>query len=88
MLSALHVNFTEIEMGPSLDRGAFGEVFKGRWRGNDIAVKVYRALGLTVLCGYVQNFTHDFHVVHVISRVNYIISMKTLSQRLFRGIPS
>ncbi len=41
VLSALHVDFDEIEMGPSLDRGAFGEVFKGRWRGNDIAVKVY-----------------------------------------------
>ncbi len=40
VLSALHVDFSEIEMGPSLDRGAFGEVFRGYWKGNDIAVKV------------------------------------------------
>ena len=40
MLSALHVNYGEIEVGASLDRGAFGEVFKGVWRGNDIALKV------------------------------------------------
>ena len=36
----LNVPFTEIRMGRSLDRGAFGEVYHGFWRDNEVAVKV------------------------------------------------
>ena len=56
VLSALHVNFSEIAMGQSLDRGAFGEVFHGRWRGNDIAVKVGGCVGVVL---YVTHSSTD-----------------------------
>lgn len=39
-LTVLNVNYEEVEMQQSLDRGAFGEVYVGRWRGNEVAVKV------------------------------------------------
>ena len=37
----LNIPFNEIHMGRSLDRGAFGEVFHGVWRDNEVAVKVH-----------------------------------------------
>ena len=39
-LTVLNVNYEEVEILQSLDRGAFGEVYVGRWRGNEVAVKV------------------------------------------------
>ena len=39
-LTVLNVNYEEVEIQESLDRGAFGEVYVGRWRGNEVAVKV------------------------------------------------
>jgi len=39
-LSSLHVDFSRIIIGASLDRGAFGEVYRGSWNGDEVAVKV------------------------------------------------
>lgn len=39
-VSALNIPHGEINFGPALDRGAFGEVYCGSWRGNDVAIKV------------------------------------------------
>ena len=39
-LTVLNVNYEEVEIQEALDRGAFGEVYVGRWRGNEVAVKV------------------------------------------------
>lgn len=37
---ALNIPFSEVKFGKTLDRGAFGEVYCGLWRGNDVAIKV------------------------------------------------
>lgn len=38
--STLNIPYNEIEFGRALDRGAFGEVYYGLWRANDVAIKV------------------------------------------------
>ena len=38
--TALNVVYSDILMREELDRGAFGEVCRGSWRGNDVAIKV------------------------------------------------
>ena len=38
--SALNVPYQEITFRHALDRGAYGEVYCGQWRGNEVAVKV------------------------------------------------
>ena len=38
--TALNVVYGEVEVEEVLDKGAFGEVCRGRWRGNEVAVKV------------------------------------------------
>ena len=38
--TTLNVPYHEISLGDALDRGAFGEVYRGSWRGNEVAVKV------------------------------------------------
>ena len=43
--SALNVAYDEITFGRALDRGAFGEVYCGQWRGNEVAVKVSWGVG-------------------------------------------
>ena len=36
----LSIPLQEIQFEEPLDRGAFGEVFRGYWRGNEVAIKV------------------------------------------------
>ena len=36
----LNIPYHEVQIGKSLDRGAFGEVYHGFWRDNEVAVKV------------------------------------------------
>ena len=38
--TTLNVNYHEIEFLEMLDRGAFGEVHRANWKGNNVAVKV------------------------------------------------
>lgn len=42
--SALNVPYEEITFRHALDRGAFGEVYCGQWRGNEVAIKVSAVL--------------------------------------------
>jgi serine/threonine protein kinase len=39
--TALNVVYGEVEVEEVLDKGAFGEVCRGRWRGNEVAVKLF-----------------------------------------------
>ncbi len=36
------INFDELELDHKVGAGAFGEVFKGKWKGSEVAVKVNR----------------------------------------------
>ena len=36
----LTIPFESIQLGPLLDRGASGEVYRGTWQENDVAIKV------------------------------------------------
>ena len=36
----LNIPIEEVQFGASLDRGAFGEVYHGFWRDNEVAIKV------------------------------------------------
>ena len=38
--TALNVSYSEVAVEQVLDRGAFGEVCRANWRGNEVAVKV------------------------------------------------
>lgn len=38
--TALNVVYSEVAVKEVLDKGAFGEVYRGSWRGNEVAVKV------------------------------------------------
>lgn len=35
----VEVNFSEVELGPRIGIGCFGEVFRARWRQTTVAVK-------------------------------------------------
>lgn len=39
-MSPVHIPLREVEVGSLLGRGAFGAVFRGRWSGREVAVKV------------------------------------------------
>lgn len=39
--TALNVAYSEVAVQEELDRGAFGAVCRGNWRGNNVAVKVH-----------------------------------------------
>ena len=39
----LDINFDDLQLGKMLDRGAFGEVYRAKWRDNEVAVKVFSA---------------------------------------------
>ena len=49
--STLNVPYEEIIFKQALDRGAFGEVYCGQWRGNEVAIKV----GTAMLCRSLHN---------------------------------
>ena len=40
---SLSITYEELELGKLLDRGASGEVYRGQWQGNDVAVKVCKS---------------------------------------------
>ena len=41
MLSAQKIDYADIQFGDCIDRGACGQVFRGTWKGNEVAVKVF-----------------------------------------------
>lgn len=69
--SALNIPYNEVEFGRALDRGAFGEVYRGVWRGNDVAIKVcmYVALCYLVLKGLVNLYRTLWCGCHCFIRV-------------------
>jgi serine/threonine protein kinase len=38
-----HVDWSEIELGEAIGMGGYGEVYRAKWRGTDVAVKLVAA---------------------------------------------
>jgi len=39
-----------VELGPLLGRGSYGRVYLGRWNGQEVAIKVWNAVGMLDPC--------------------------------------
>lgn len=72
-LAAQHVDHSEIEFGASIDRGAYGEVFRAAWQGNDVAVKVFSS-GLLTPDG-MASFQREVFVMNCLRHPNVVLLM-------------
>ena len=70
-LAAQHVDHSDIQFGNPIDRGAYGEVFRGVWQGNDVAIKVFSA-GLLTSEG-VASFQREVFVMNCLRHPNVVL---------------
>lgn len=70
-LPAQHVDHADIQFGAPIDRGAYGEVFRGVWQGNDVAIKVFSA-GLLTSEG-VASFQREVFVMNCLRHPNVVL---------------
>lgn len=70
-LPAQHVDQADIQFGSLVDRGAYGEVFRGVWQGNDVAVKVFSA-GLLTSDG-LASFQREVFVMNCLRHPNVVL---------------
>ena len=70
-LPTQHVDHSDIQFGNPIDRGAYGEVFRGVWQGNDVAIKVFSA-GLLTSEG-VASFQREVFVMNCLRHPNVVL---------------
>lgn len=70
-LPTQHVDHADIQFGSPIDRGAYGEVFRGVWQGNDVAIKVFSA-GLLTSEG-VASFQREVFVMNCLRHPNVVL---------------
>ncbi|AGO84667.2 Serine/threonine protein kinase [Pandoravirus salinus] len=63
----------DIDMGPLLGRGGFGEVHRGTWRGTDVAVKTLPTDALTKTD--IQQFKDEVRVMTALRHPNIVLFM-------------
>ena len=66
-----HIDHADILFGEPIDRGAYGEVFRGVWQGNDVAVKVF-SYGLLTPEG-MASFQREVYVMNCLRHPNVVI---------------
>ena len=70
-MPAQHVEHADIQFGSPIDRGAYGEVFRGTWQGNDVAVKVFSS-GLLTPEG-MASFKREVFVMNCLRHPNVVL---------------
>ena len=70
-LPTQNVDHADIEFGSPIDRGAYGEVFRGVWQGTDVAIKVFSA-GLLTSEG-VASFQREVFVMNCLRHPNVVL---------------
>lgn len=71
LLPTQHVNHADIQFGDAIDRGAYGEVFRGVWQGNDVAIKVFSS-GLLTSDG-MASFQREVFVMNCLRHPNVVL---------------
>ena len=66
-----HVDHADIQFGEPIDRGAYGEVFRGVWQGNEVAVKVFSS-GLLTPEG-MASFQREVYVMNCLRHPNVVL---------------
>eukprot|EP00002_Diphylleia_rotans_P006635 TRINITY_DN159_c0_g1_i7.p1 TRINITY_DN159_c0_g1~~TRINITY_DN159_c0_g1_i7.p1 ORF type:complete len:2480 (-),score=532.94 TRINITY_DN159_c0_g1_i7:244-7683(-) len=69
----LHVAFKELEFGPLLGTGSFGEVFKGTWRGTEVAIKRLNFEKITK--GAIKEFESEVSIMVELRHPNVVLYM-------------
>lgn len=62
--------FDDVQLGPMLGQGSYGKVFRGRWNGTDVAVKVGIFLKFCSNLNLLTTFYLNWH-----QRVHLFISL-------------
>jgi hypothetical protein len=76
--SASYIDQAELELYDTIGKGAFGVVFRGSWRGQEVAVKVL-SLAFHEEAAHVRSFKKE---VDVLSRVNHPHIVKLMGASL------
>lgn len=69
-----NLNWDELEMGEALGMGGYGEVFKAKWRGTEVAVKMV-ASNTQVSKEMQKSFTDEIHVMTTLRHPNVVLFM-------------
>jgi preprotein translocase subunit YajC len=69
-----NLNWDELEMGEALGMGGYGEVFKAKWRGTEVAVKMV-ASKAQVTKEMQKNFADEIHVMTTLRHPNVVLFM-------------
>jgi len=73
-----NVDHDEIEFGERLGAGAFGEVFKGSWKGTEVAIKVMHTGNVSKEMK--NNFIEEMRVMNTLRHPNVVLFMGASSK--------
>ncbi|KAK3007214.1 hypothetical protein RJ639_017500 [Escallonia herrerae] len=66
-----NIDFSELNYGPRIGIGFFGEVFRGIWNGTEVAIKVLLEQGLTV--ENIEDFCNEISILSRLRHPNVIL---------------
>jgi serine/threonine protein kinase len=69
-----YVDWSEIELGESIGMGGYGEVYRAKWRGTEVAVKLV-APGMAVTKEMQKNFADEVYVMTTLRHPNVVLFM-------------
>eukprot|EP00002_Diphylleia_rotans_P006476 TRINITY_DN1583_c0_g1_i4.p1 TRINITY_DN1583_c0_g1~~TRINITY_DN1583_c0_g1_i4.p1 ORF type:complete len:2439 (+),score=398.92 TRINITY_DN1583_c0_g1_i4:197-7513(+) len=74
----MHVSFTDLQFGRILGSGSFGEVYAGKWRGADVAIKRLNAVNFKR--EVLNEFDHEVGVMVELRHPNLVLYMAACVQ--------